>query len=90
MPLAKAPPLEDEVVLRHLRQRRVERAARRWRQDHVREGPSRNDGFRRAASRRTEELGEEGRHHFTLTCPVVTDHARLLPTNATVSRSRYL
>ena len=89
MPLPKAPEFKDEVVLRYLRQRRLERAARRWGQDDVLESPSQNNRFRRAAPRHTEELGDRRAHLFTLTCPVVTDHARLLPTNATVSRSRF-
>src|SRR5688572_20983631 len=68
MPLAETPAVEDQIMLGHLCQRRIERIARRWRQDDVLERPPSNDGFRRAPPRHTEELGDRRGHHPNLTC----------------------
>src|SRR5687768_955668 len=43
MPLAQSPLIEDEVVLRHLRERAVECASRRRRQNDVVKAPARRD-----------------------------------------------
>jgi hypothetical protein len=52
---AEPPAIENEVVLRHLRQRGVERAPRPWRQNDVLEAPPRGDRLDRTASARTEQ-----------------------------------
>ena len=61
MPLAEAPAVEDEIVLRHLRQRDVERAARRRRQDHVVERAARRDRLDRAAAANAKQTSERER-----------------------------
>lgn len=63
MPLAEAPTVEDEIVLRHLRQGGVERAPGRGRQNHIVECPARHDRFDRAAAVRAEQTGEWDRRH---------------------------
>ena len=68
MALAEAPPVEDEIVLRHLRQRRVERAPRRRRQDHIVEGPARNGRLDGSTSGRTEQTWEANRRHTSPYC----------------------
>ena len=45
VPLAEPPAIEDELVARDLRERLVERAARRRREDDVVEGAPRHDGL---------------------------------------------
>ena len=58
MALAEPPAVEDEIVLRDLRQRRVERAPRCRRQNDIVEGPARSDRLDRAACRIAEEACE--------------------------------
>jgi hypothetical protein len=45
MPLAEAPAIEDEIVLRYLRKGGVERAPGRGRQNHIFKCPARHDGL---------------------------------------------
>ena len=70
MALAEPPAVEDEIVLRHLRQRRVERASRRRRQNDVVEGPARGDRLDGAASGRAEQTGEWNRRHASTVPPL--------------------
>jgi hypothetical protein len=49
MPLAQPPAVEDEIVLRDLRQRGVERTPCCRRQNDIGEAPARNDRFDGAA-----------------------------------------
>ena len=63
MPLAEAPAVEDEIVLRHLRQGGVERAPGRGRQNHIVECPARHDRLDRAAAPRAEQTREWDRRH---------------------------
>ena len=70
MPLAEAPAVEDEIVLRHLRQGRVERAPGCWRQNHIVERPARHDRLDRAAAARAEQTREWDRRHASTVPPV--------------------
>jgi hypothetical protein len=70
MPLAEAPAIEDEIMLRHLRQGGVERAPGRGRQNHIVEGPARYDRLDRAAAARAEQPREGDRRHASTVPPV--------------------
>jgi hypothetical protein len=63
MPLAEAPAIEDEIVLRHLRQSGVERAPSRGRQNHIVECPAWHDRLDRAATARAKQTREWERRH---------------------------
>src|SRR5262245_5166876 len=65
MSFAKTPAIEDEVVLRDLRQRLVERAACCRRQNHIVEGPPRDDRLDRTASLRSKQPGKRKGRHFS-------------------------
>jgi hypothetical protein len=66
MPLAKAPAIEDEIVLRHLGQGRVERASGYGRQNDILEAPTWHDRLDRAtAAEQTREW--DRRHASTVT-----------------------
>ena len=59
---AKSPPLENQIVMRDLNQRLIERSSRRWGQNDIVERASGNDRFdRTTAARETEKTGK-GRH----------------------------
>src|SRR5438128_3697436 len=70
MALAEPPAVEYEIVLRHLRQRRVERASRGLRQNDVVEGPARSDRLDGAASGRAEQTCEWNRRHASTVPPL--------------------
>src|SRR5512142_316049 len=58
MPFPKAPAVENEIVLRHLRQGGVERSPSSWRENHIVEGPARHYRFDGTASGYAEQPGE--------------------------------
>jgi hypothetical protein len=70
MPLAEAPAIEDEIMLRHLRQGGVERAPGRGRQNHIVECPARQHRLDRAAAARAEQTREWDRRHASTVPPV--------------------
>jgi len=57
MPLAKAPFIENEIVLRNLRQCGIDGSSRSGRQNDITERPSWDYGLQRAAAARTEPVG---------------------------------
>jgi len=63
MALAQAPPVEDQIVLRHLRERAVERPPCRRRQDHIVEGAPRRDRLERATAADAEQTCEGSWRH---------------------------
>src|SRR6186997_3248771 len=64
--LAKAPAIEDEVVLRDLRKRLVEGAACCRGQNHIVEGAARDDRLNRTTSLRSKQPGKRKGRHFSL------------------------
>ena len=65
MALGEAPPVEDQIMLRHLRERDVERSPRRRRQDDIVECAARHDRLDRAAARDAEQTSEGNWRHST-------------------------
>jgi hypothetical protein len=57
MPLAKAPFIENEIVLRDLRQCGIDGASRSGRQNDITERPSWDYGLQRAAAARSKPIG---------------------------------
>ena len=67
MALAKAPPVEDQIVLRHLRKGAVERSPCRRRQDDILEGAAGRDRLERTTAADAKQTSEGGsRHGFTV------------------------
>lgn len=69
MTLGEAPAIEDQVVLCDLRQRHVERSARRRRQDDIVKRSTRNHGLDSAATRHAEQAGKRGWRHASTVPP---------------------
>jgi hypothetical protein len=63
MALGEAPPVEDQIVLRHLRERDVERSPRRRRQHDVVECAAWRDRLDRAATGGAEQTSEGNWRH---------------------------
>ena len=78
MALAKTPPVEDQIVLRHLRERAVERSPCRRRQDDVVECAAWHDRLERATAADAKQTSEGScRHGFTVLCSAA--HNQLQP-----------
>ena len=63
VPLAKAPAREDERVIANLRKRLVKRAPGGGREDHIGEGPLRDDGLDAASACAAGQKSEQRRGH---------------------------
>ena len=63
MPFAKAPALEDEIVLRNLGQRGFKRTPRRRRKNDIIKTAARRDAFDRAAASNAKETRKCARAH---------------------------
>ena len=70
MPFAETPAVEDQIVLRHLRQGVIKCAPGRRRQNHIIECPARHDRLDRAAAVQAEQTGEWDRCHGSTVPPV--------------------